>query len=78
MMKYGMVQEEAKGDQGSHQTKLKVDFHESIISLGQGQWIYINENWVDSGQILKVEPITCSSTLEMGCERKSEFKYDSI
>lgn len=40
MMKYGVVQEEAKGDQGSHQTKLKVDFHESIISLGQGQWIY--------------------------------------
>lgn len=28
-----------------------------------------NENWVDSGRILKVEPITCSSsTLEMGCE----------
>lgn len=35
MMKYGVVQEEAKGDQGSHQTKLKVDFHESIISLGK-------------------------------------------
>ena len=28
-----------KGDQGSHQTKLKVEFHESI-SLGQSQWIH--------------------------------------
>ena len=40
MMKYRVVQEEAKGDQGSHQTKLKVEFHESIISLGQSQWIH--------------------------------------
>ena len=38
MMKYRVVQEEAKGDQGSHQTQLKVEFHESIISLGQSAY----------------------------------------
>lgn len=46
--------------------------------MDQDAGIGDDENWEDSGQILKVEPIKSSSTLEVGCERKSGFKYDSI
>lgn len=61
MMKYGVVQEEAKGDQGSHQTK-KVDSARALSAWARPVDLYSTTCWLVS--------VTKNIWEDMFCESK--------